>query len=153
MAKKHKSPRRQGREKAFQVLYGLHFYSQPDLGHMQRTFDHFITDRQGHMTPGESFALELIRGVLEALPQLDGMIAAHCKNWRLQRIAKVELTVLRLSLFELLYRDDVPDKVAINEGIELAKKFGDHRSGGFVNGILDAIVHDQDKKTETTLNE
>ncbi len=105
------------------------------------------------MTPGEAFALELIGGVLEALPQLDGMIAAHCKNWRLQRIAKVELTVLRLSLFELLYREDVPDKVAINEGIELAKKFGDQRSGGFVNGILDAIVHDQDKKTETTLNE
>ncbi|MFW6142818.1 MAG: transcription antitermination protein NusB [Desulfovermiculus sp.] len=53
----------------------------------------------------------------------------------------------------MLYREDVPDKVAINEGIELAKKFGDQRSGGFVNGILDAIVHDQDKKTETILNE
>jgi len=143
MAKKHKSPRRQGREKAFQVLYGMHFYSRPDLDHLLRTFDHFIDDRQGEMTPGDQFALELIKGVYEALPQLDAKIAAHCKNWRLNRIAKVELTVLRLSLFELLFRDDVPDKVAINEGIELAKKFGDQRSGGFVNGILDAVVHER----------
>ena len=148
MAKKHKSPRRQGREKAFQVLYGMHFYSRPDLVHLLCTFDHYIADHRGEMTPGDAFALELIQGVYEALPELDRNIAAHCKNRRLERIAKVELTVLRLSLYELIYCEDVPDKVAINEGIELAKKFGDQRSGGFVNGILDAIVHDRTQMTE-----
>ncbi|WP_027369674.1 transcription antitermination factor NusB [Desulfovermiculus halophilus] len=141
MAKKHKSPRRQGREKAFQVLYGMQFYPQPDLGHMLRTFDHFIGNHEEDLGTGDGFALELVRGVLSNLPRLDALITAHCKNWRLERIGKIELTVLRLSLFELLHREDVPDKVAINEGIELAKKFGDNRSGGFVNGILDAIVH------------
>ncbi|MFO7803688.1 MAG: transcription antitermination factor NusB [Desulfovermiculus sp.] len=146
MAKKHKSPRRQGREKAFQVLYGLHFYAQPDIRHMLRTFDHFIADHRGELTPGEGFALELVKGVLHVLPRLDEIIASHCKNWRLERIGKIELAVLRLSLYELLHRGDVPDKVAINEGIELAKKFGDHRSGGFINGILDAVVHDQEQE-------
>ena len=145
MTKKHQSPRRQGREKAFQVLYGMHFSPRPDKPHMLRTFDHFIADHRQELTTGESFALELVEGVLEHLPDLDELIAAHCRNWRLDRIGKIELTVLRLSLFELLHRDDVPDKVAINEGIELAKKFGDQRSGGFVNGILDAIVHAREK--------
>jgi N utilization substance protein B len=143
MARKHKSPRRQGREKAFQVLYGMHFYPQPDMVHMMRSFDHFIADHEGDLSTGDGFALALIQGVLENLAQLDSAIAAHCKNWRLERIGKIELTVLRLSLFELLHQEDVPEKVALNEGIELAKRFGDQRSGSFVNGILDAIVHDR----------
>ena len=152
MTKKHKSPRRQGREKAFQVLYGMHFWSQPDHPHLIRTFDHFVGSHGEELTPGNAFALDLVNGVLKTLPELDAIIAAHSKNWRLERIAKIELTILRLSLYEMLHRDDVPDKVAINEGIELAKKFGDHRSSGFVNGILDAIVHTREQQSGDSLS-
>lgn len=71
---------------------------------------------------------------------MDRIIADHSKNWRLKRIARVELTILRLAAYELLFASDVPLKVAINEGIELSKTYGDPKSRGFVNGILDGIA-------------
>jgi N utilization substance protein B len=140
MTKKNKSPRRQGREKAFQVLYGVIFMGTPIRPHVERTFEHFVT-RQDHSSHEvNEFAWELVSGVLERMKELDEIIGYFSKNWRLDRIAKIELTILRLSAYEMLFRSDVPAKVAINEAIELSKKYGDNQSSRFVNGILDAVA-------------
>ena len=88
----------------------------------------------------EGFAWELVRGAWQNQVELDGLITDFSQNWRLDRMGKVELALLRLAAYELLYRDDVPGKVVINEAIELSKIFGDDSSRSFVNGILDAIV-------------
>lgn len=139
MGTKHQSSRRQGREQALQVLYSCNFHLRSDQEQARQTFDSLMAG-QGSDQTGQDFAWDLVQGVLEHQDHLDKIIAEFSKNWRLERIAKIELTVMRLSLFEMLYRQDVPLKVAINEGIELSKKFGDGKSGRFVNGILDAIA-------------
>jgi N utilization substance protein B len=75
------------------------------------------------------------------------VIGQFSRHWKVDRIGKIELTVLRLAVFEMLYREDIPPKVAINEAIELAKQFGDERSRPFVNGLLDAAAKALDEGT------
>ena len=137
---KKKSPRRQGRQRAFQVLYGCSFSPETDMSHVDKTFRNFLVQEEGSATAANDFAWELIQGVLENRDDLDRIITAYSKNWRLERIAKIELTILRVAVYEMLYREDVPVKVAVNEGIELSKKFGDSNSKRFVNGILDGLL-------------
>ena len=86
-----------------------------------------------------AFADALVRGTAEKLAELDGTIEANAAHWSLARIAPVERNILRLAAYELLFRDDIPERVAINEAIELAKQYGSEESGAFVNGILDQI--------------
>ena len=90
------------------------------------------------------FALALIEGTLENISVLDETIGQSAQNWQLKRMAAVDRNILRMACYELLYRPDIPDKVSINEAINLAKKFGDEESGKFVNGILDKIRKDAD---------
>ena len=87
----------------------------------------------------KSYANQLVEGTRQRLTDIDGVISAHADNWNLKRMAVIDRNILRLGAFELLYLDDVPAKVCINEAIELAKRFGDTESGKFINGILDAI--------------
>lgn len=86
------------------------------------------------------FAWELVQGVWQKQEELDKIITDFSQNWRLERMGRVELALLRLAMFELIFRDDTPPKVIINEAIELSKQFGDDNSRSFVNGILDAAV-------------
>lgn len=87
-------------------------------------------------------ARPLIEGVLEKVAQLDGIIQSHSQNWDLGRMAPIDRNILRLSLYEMHFRDDVPPVVAINEGIEIAKKLSTEESGRFVNGLLDKAKAD-----------
>ena len=79
------------------------------------------------------------------LPQIDERIRRYCENYEFRRISPVDRNVLRLAIYEMLYRDDIPPVVSINEGIELAKTFGGSESGRFVNGILDRVRKDLDR--------
>lgn len=142
---KHKSPRRQGRTLAFQVLFGLGFDPQDGLADVRRTFDRNPAVLDCESPEAKTFAADLVLGVTGSLEQIDGVIGKHSDNWKLSRIAKVELAILRLALYEILHRQDIPLKVAINEAIELAKGFGDENSRGFVNGILDAVARAVDE--------
>jgi len=126
--------RRKAREIALMVLYELEFRSCDSAG----VLEDFWKD---HPSPPEvqEFTDSLVRGAVEHGPELDALIAANATHWSLARIALVERNILRLATYELLYRHDVPEKVAINEAIELAKLYGSEESGAFVNGILDQI--------------
>ncbi|MBP1775824.1 MAG: NusB antitermination factor [candidate division NC10 bacterium] len=126
--------RRKARELALMLLYELD-YRPSDLA---AVLQEFWRDR---VVPPEvrAFADALVRGTAEKLAELDGTIEANAAHWSLARIAPVERNILRLAAYELLFRDDIPERVAINEAIELAKQYGSEESGAFVNGILDQI--------------
>ena len=85
------------------------------------------------------FAEPLVRGVIEHRPEIDGRLKDVIKNWEIHRLAAVDRNVLRLAIFEMLYRDDIPPVVSINEAVDIAKKFSTEDSGRFVNGVLDKI--------------
>lgn len=85
------------------------------------------------------FAEPLIRGVLEHRDDIDARIKKHARNWEFNRIAAVDRNVMRLAIYEMLHRDDIPPIVSINEAVDIAKKFSTQDSGKFVNGILDKV--------------
>jgi N utilization substance protein B len=126
--------RRKARELALMLLYELDF--RPS--NLALVLQEFWRDR---VVPPEvrTFAETLVRGTADRAAELDGVIQANAAHWSLARIAPVERNILRLAAYELLFCDDVPERVAINEAIELAKLYGSEESGAFVNGILDQI--------------
>lgn len=90
----------------------------------------------------EGFAESLIAGIIEHLDEINSMITKYAPEWPMEQITIVDRNILRLGVYELKFRDDVPPKVAINEAIEVAKGFGGESSGKFVNGVLGAIFRD-----------
>jgi N utilization substance protein B len=95
-----------------------------------------------------AFISDNFNGILAHLSELDSSIVEKIKNWDIERVARVELNILRMALYEMMYRDDIPRNVSIDEAVELAKIFGDKDSGRFVNGILGAITTDEVKKND-----
>jgi N utilization substance protein B len=81
-----------------------------------------------------------VAGVMANLEEIDAKIADKSKNWAISRMAKVDLNILRMAFFELMFRDDIPRKVTINEAIEVAKKYGTEDSPAFINGMLDEMA-------------
>ncbi len=141
MSKGKSASRRGERAQAFQVLYGLSFADATSLEDVRRAFlqspDHQETE-EGELPSG--FAWDLVQGVWSRRDELDKTISRFSRNWRVDRMGRVELTLLRLAMYELLYRQDVPAKVAINEALELTRQFGEDNATSFVNGILDAAA-------------
>jgi len=85
------------------------------------------------------YARTLVEGVMDNRDTLDGFIRSVARNWKLQRMATLDRNVLRIAIYEMIMRKDIPAKVAINEAVEMGKRYGDSDSGAFVNGILDRI--------------
>jgi N utilization substance protein B len=131
--------RRAGRVLAFQALYGQGFVPQSGEAAITRAFRRNPAVAECENEAAREFALQLILGVCRHGDQLDQVIERHSQNWKIGRIAKIELSILRLAIFEMIHTD-LPLKVAINEGVELSKKFGDGNSRNFINGILDAAA-------------
>lgn len=127
--------RREGREAAVQLLYSRDINPGANPDEICATFWRIRSARDTI----RSFCEELARGVLEHLPEIDALLAAHCHNYGLERLAAVDRNILRLAVYELNYRHDVPAAVVINEAIEIAKSLGTPESARFVNGILDSI--------------
>ncbi|MGD8370433.1 MAG: transcription antitermination factor NusB [Syntrophobacterales bacterium] len=126
--------RRRSREMAVQVLYQADM-ARVDINKALGVFcEHFeVTDSI------KDFAIELVRGVDLHRVEIDGLIKRFSEHWRLERMSIVDRNILRLAVFELLNRPDIPAKVSINEAVDLGKKFGSEDSGSFINGILDGI--------------
>jgi len=96
----------------------------------------------GNFSPSKKsrpFFLKLVNGVLESRDELDALIERFSKNWGIKRMSGVDRNVMRIAVFELLYCDDIPPKVSINEAVDVGKKFGTEESGSFINGIMDSI--------------
>ena len=140
--------RREARELALQMLYALDSNPSVGLRDMLRTFREEHTEITN---PIRDFAESLVQGVQEQRETIDREIRARSKNWALARMPRVDLNVMRLAAYELMFRADIPKKVSINEAIEIARRFGDKDSPAFVNGILDEI--EACVKTEAAVEE
>jgi transcription antitermination protein NusB len=126
--------RTKARECAFQILYQWQVGGEP-IGHV---LESFWRVRSG--TPeARAMAERLARGTAARADALDADIAEAATNWRIERIAPIDRTILRLGAYELAEEDDTPSAVVLDEAVELAKRFGEEDSAAFVNGVLDAI--------------
>jgi N utilization substance protein B len=139
------SPRRDNRAAAMQFLYMWDINRDQDL---DETLSHFF-GTQDHPRAYYSFGEELIRGALAKLEEIDAHIKRLAQNWAFNRIARVDLAILRLALYELLHRRDIPPVVTINEAIELGKIYSTPDSGRFLNGILDKVRESLDRPART----
>jgi len=127
--------RRLGREMALQMLYASDLNPANEHPFIPREVEDSRTQYES-----VDFAEELVKGVTENRATIDELLTTKSKNWSLVRMARVDLSILRIAIFELLYRSDIPRNVTINEAIEVAKKFGTEDSPSFINGILDEIA-------------
>jgi N utilization substance protein B len=132
--------RRRAREAAVQY----HFWRDLQRGEGPEKIDDFWEFCPATQRVRE-FAQPLIEGMVAHLPEIDERIQRYCENYEFRRISAVDRNVLRLAIYEMLYRDDIPPVVSINEAIELAKTYGGGESGRFVNGILDRVRKDLDR--------
>jgi len=126
--------RRQARELAMQALFYMDMQNNASL----EMLEHFC----GNFHPSKKsrpFFLKLVNGVLEAKSELDSLIERFSMNWKINRMSCVDRNVMRIAVYELLYCDDIPVKVSINEAVDVGKKFGTEGSGAFINGIMDSI--------------
>lgn len=143
--------RRQGREMALKVLYSLADHEGGSLEHVLKDFwmnFQFRNDVLGEAVEDDEslqkpevmhFAERLVCGVAENLEKIDQEISSYATNWALDRMARVDLAILRFAAYELLYCPDVPHNVVINEAIEIGKRFGTEETPSFVNGVLDHL--------------
>jgi N utilization substance protein B len=133
--------RRSERALAVQILFGLSFVPVNSPEELRRAFlrSPHHTERK-EQTDLSGYAFTLVEGVWSKSAQLDEIVARHAINWRLDRLGRIELTLLRLAVFELLFCRDVPPRAVINEALELARAFSGEESIRFINGILDAAA-------------
>lgn len=127
--------RRQAREVALQLLYELDVRGDADAGPTIEAF----WRRQDLPEDVRTFADSIVRGVRADQPKIDDLIARFAEHWELDRMALVDRNVLRAGIWELLWGVDVPPKAAINEAIEIARRFSSEDSTGFINAILDRV--------------
>ena len=134
--------RRLARETALQVLYQVDVTGdKSDIeAALKKWGEEFAVPQNGL-----AFAHNLVRGTLEFREQIDERLNGLAKGWSTERMATVDRNLLRLAAYEILYCNDIPDKVSVNEAIELAKSFGGQDSTKFVNGILDQLIANREK--------
>lgn len=146
---KRPGKRRQAREAAAQFLY------QFDLngGELEEALALFWQTQHELSTAAKTFAEELIRGCMTHKAAIDEKIQKYTEHWELPRIAAVDRNILRLAIYEMVHRDDIPPIVSINEAVDIAKKFSTRESGAFVNGILDKLRVDLPRPARTVAGE
>ena len=127
--------RRESREQAFALLFEKMFNDAP-------VAELAAGAAEARGVPTSGFAMRLAEGTESCLPQIDEKIAACSRKWTKDRISKVALSVMRLAIDEILYEDDIPVSVSINEAVELAKKYGSAEDASFVNGILGTVARE-----------
>ena len=126
--------RTKARELAIQFLYQLDLRGEEVMEDLPAFLESTTKDREVM-----EFALRLVIGTKELRPEIDETLTKVARNWKLRRMATLDRNILRMAIFELLYCDDIPPKVSINEAIDLGKKFSTANSGAFINGILDRV--------------
>ena len=131
--------RHHARERALQILFQYDIHGKPGLWLDMFWKENEATDEV------KAFAERLVAGVLEKKKELDAVIGKYATNWKVSRMPIVDRNILRAGVYELLWMDDVPAKVTVNEAIELAKDFGDDEAAKFVNGILDKVLSSEQR--------
>ncbi|KSV59318.1 transcription antitermination factor NusB [Acetivibrio ethanolgignens] len=132
--------RRELREHLFLMLFRRDFYETEEL---KEQMELYLEQLEKPSEKDLVYLEKKFQTVLEYMQELDEKLSFVATGWKLNRMGKVELTILRLAVYEMEYDEDVPVKVAINEAVELAKKYGEDNSAGFVNGVLAKVAKDE----------
>lgn len=122
--------RREAREKALQALF------QIDVGKVERelAIEHVVEESEA-----DPYLVQLVNGTTDQLEKIDSLISSNLENWKMDRLSNIDRNILRITTYELLFNEEVPQNAAINEAIELAKLFGDDQSPKFINAVLSKI--------------
>ncbi len=134
--------RRKGRELALQVLYQMEITNEPSTRALQGFWESFESG-----PAAREFARSLVDGVIERRAEIDALIAAASENWRVERLSRTDLNVLRIAVHEMTKSPPLPVEIAVDEAIEIARKFGTQESATFVNGVLDQVASHLGLKT------
>lgn len=126
--------RRELREQIFKLLFRVEFNEKEDMPEQEKLF--FEEEENVASEKDEQYILKKYGDIVTKLEQIDEMINEQAQGWETGRMGKVDLTLIRLAVYEIKFDDDIPTGVAINEAVELAKKFGQDNSPAFVNGVL-----------------
>ena len=131
--------RRELRENLYIMLFRVEFHEKGDLDNQVELA---LEEMNGVSENNRKELIEKFNGIVEHISEIDGRIEQLSNGWTINRIAKADLTVLRLGIYEILFDENVPNNVAVNEAVELSKLYGGHKSSGFVNGILGSLVRE-----------
>ena len=134
--------RRKARQAIAQILYRDEFHSH--IFEEGRKDSEFFFKRLNKID--QEFALKILKGLKGHKTKIDAIIKKYVRHWKKERISLVDLNIMRLAIFEILFCPDIPDRSALNEALELAKNFGEKKSSVFINGILDQVL--KNKETE-----
>jgi N utilization substance protein B len=126
--------RHESRQAVVALLYEMEFHLGEDMAEVYKT------SLEEHDIEENDFVRNEFFGALEKLGEIDALIADNCKGWKLERVSRVARAVMRLCVYELMYRSDVPKNVALNEAVELIKEFDSPEAKGFVNGVLNSVA-------------
>ena len=125
--------RREQREQIFALLFRVEFNTPEEMDEQVSMY----VDEMKEVEPlSEEYIIGKYKKILERIEEIDGILNEASKTWKTSRMSRVDLTVLRLAVYEMKFDEDIPEKVAINEAVELAKKYGGDESPAFVNGVL-----------------
>ena len=130
--------RRELREQIFKFIFRVEFHDIEEMTEQEKLF--FEDDELVIKEEDAAYISEKSNKILQKLEEIDGLINQYAKGWTTERMSKVDLTIIRLAVYEIKFDEDVPAGVAINEAVEIAKKFGQEESSGFVNGVLAKFV-------------
>jgi N utilization substance protein B len=154
--------RREARRHAFILIFQIPFHNGYDAETLAEAYFGYLSsldeeDTESHVSAEDLLKLDAVKNdetdylirvtssVLDNLPELDRIITDHLRGWRLERINRADLAALRLGAYEMLYEPEIPAGAAINEAVELAKKYGTDESASFVNGVLGRLAREQDR--------
>jgi transcription antitermination protein NusB len=135
MSRAQFAQRRDGRVAALQYLYAWSINNPANIAKDLETFFASMEHPRSHYEFGE----QLIHGIIENINEIDARIRTLAQNWEFDRIAKIDLAILRLAIYEMIYRNDIPPVVSINEAIDLSKEYSNQDAKRFINGILDRL--------------
>ena len=130
--------RRELREQIFKFIFRVEFHDIEEMAEQEKLF--FEDDELVIKEEDAAYISEKSNKILQKLEEIDGLINQYAKGWTTERMSKVDLTIIRLAVYEIKFDEDVPAGVAINEAVEIAKKYGQEESSGFVNGVLAKFV-------------
>lgn len=135
--------RKKARDNAFKCIYQFDFIEKGNIDSINNILK-FCYEENENADDEKEYIENTVKGVNNNIQKIDEIILSKLKDWSIGRIAKIDLAILRLATYELLYTD-IPPKVVINEAVELSKEYGDDNSSSFVNGVLAKIIEDKSK--------
>ena len=132
--------RKKARDNAFKCIYELEFIKDRNIDDILNN----CYNENNNSKEEKDYIQMILKGVNDNLEHIDSIILSKLKNWSLDRIAKIDLAILRLAIYEIIYVDSIPNKVSANEAVELAKTYGNNDSKSFVNGVIAKVIEDKE---------